>query len=378
MKVKKILIVGTGPAGAASARKFAEAGFKVEAYDKRPHVAGNCFDELDDHGVLIHRYGPHYFRSNSLELLKWLSNFTKWIPGRYFVRAKIGDMLVPMPISLSTITSFKEKVFSKSDFEQYLSEKQISFVNPQNAEEQCLSSVGQELYEAFFKDYTKKQWGMNVTDLDPSITARIPLRFNWDERYPKEEFQLMPKEGYAEMYKKMLDHSNITIKTESFLEPQIISNLSKHYYCTIYTGAIDEFYSYKYGKLGYRSLKFEWKYFEDSYVQPCVQINYPNDLVEYTRTVETKHITDQICNGTTICYEYPQSTGDPFYPILTKENQEKYVKYKSLSEQDQDKDNPIYFLGRLAEYKYYNMDQVLIRSLELADTIIESFHREGN
>jgi UDP-galactopyranose mutase len=378
MKVKKILIVGAGPAGAASARKFAEAGFKVEVYDKRPHVAGNCFDELDDHGVLIHRYGPHYFRSNSLELLQWLSNFTKWIPGRYFVRAKIGDILVPMPISLSTITSLKEKVFSKSDFEQYLSEKQISFVNPQNAEEQCLSSVGQELYDALFKDYTKKQWGINAIDLDPSITARIPLRFNWDERYPKEEFQLMPKEGYAQMYKKMLDHSNITIKTESYLEPQIINNLSNHYYCTIYTGAIDEFYGYKHGKLGYRSLKFEWKYFEDSYIQPCVQINYPNHLVEYTRTVETKHITDQICNGTTICYEYPQSTGDPFYPILTKENQDKYVKYRSLSEEDQHKDNPIYFLGRLAEYKYYNMDQILIRSLGLADTIIESFHREGD
>jgi UDP-galactopyranose mutase len=370
MKDKKVLIVGAGPAGAASARKLAEAGYEVHVYDKRPHVGGNCYDEYDEQGVLIHRYGPHYFRTNSHELLKWLSCFTDWIPARYYVRSKVGDILVPMPVSLSSITALKGNIYSKHDFENYLKAERCSFPEPRNAEEQCLALVGRELYEVLFKEYTKKQWGVEATKLSPSITARIPLRFNWDERYPTEEYQVMPKYGYSHMFSRMLDHPNITVKTNSLLKPHTISQLRNDYDCTIYTGPIDTFFNFRYGKLGYRSLRFEWLHFEECYVQPCVQINYPSDF-EYTRTVEIKHVTGQDCKETTICYEYPESHGEPFYPILTTENQEKYVKYKLLADKESARNNPIFFLGRLAEFKYYNMDHVFIRSIEHTNHILK-------
>lgn len=366
---KKILIIGAGPAGSTSARIFAEAGWTVDIFEKRRHVAGNCYDEVDENGVLVHRYGPHYFRTDQINLLKWLSNFTDWIPGRYFVRAKIGDRLIPMPISLATISALKGKVFSRESFEQYLEKERIPISTPRNAEEQCLAQVGRELYEALFRGYTVKQWGVEPRKLSPAVTARIPLRFNWDERYAFEKYQVMPKEGYTAMFRKMLDHSNIKVETGSPLDPSEIRRRREKYDYTFYSGPIDTFFDLRYGKLGYRSLKFKWFYYNERYTQPCVQINYPNDF-EYTRTVEIKHVTAQNLDGTTVCHEYSQAEGEPFYPLLTRENQERYGKYRILADKESTRERPIIFLGRLAEFRYYNMDHVILRAIEATNSIL--------
>ena len=359
------LIIGSGPAGSSSARVLADAGWSVRVFEKRPHIAGNCYDEYDKKGILVHRYGPHFFRTNSLSLITWLSAYTSWIPGRYYVRAKVGNKLIPMPISLSTMTALKKNVFTKEDFEEYLERERVHILDPKNAQEQCLALFGRELYETLFRGYTIKQWGAEPGELDPSITARIPLRFNWDERYVSEDYQVMPADGYYQMFRRMLDHDNIIVKTNCYFEPSAVMKMKNDFNCIIYTGKIDEFFQFRYGKLGYRSLSFEWKYFKDNYIQPCVTINYPGDF-DYTRTVEIKHVTGQDCEGTTICYEYPRSQGEPFYPVLNKENQDKYTKYKALADKQEPK---IFFLGRLAEYKYFNMDHTFERSIALANQI---------
>lgn len=370
---KKALIIGAGPAGSTSARIFAEKGWMVHLYEKRNHIAGNCYDEYDDNGVLVHMYGPHYFRTNSLELLQWLSNFTDWIPGRYYVRASVNGKLVPLPISLATITMLKGKPYDEEKFHKYLDEQGVSIARPKNAEEQCLALVGQELYKSIFEGYTKKQWGLDPSELSPSITARIPLRFNWDERYVNEKYQVIPRDGYTEMFQRILDHANIIVKTNYPLSPSEVRKLRIKYNFVLYTGPIDSFFDFRFGELGYRSLKFEWNYLRDNYKQPCVQINYPNNY-KYTRTVEIKHVTGQNCEGTTICYEYPQSLGDPFYPILNEDNKKKYLKYKALADELINQNDPIYFLGRLAEFRYFNMDHVFIRSMKLANKIL-NFHK---
>ena len=193
--LQRVKILGSGPAGATTARLLAEAGFHVDLFEKRTHIAGNCFDQYDSNGVLVHRYGPHYFRTNNAELLEWLSQFTEWIPGKYYVQAKVNDRFVPLPISLATMEALKGKPFTKESFENYLQSQRITYLRPQNAKEQCLNLVGKELYELLFEGYTTKQWGLTPSELDPSITARIPLRFNYDKRYPQEKFQCMPAKG---------------------------------------------------------------------------------------------------------------------------------------------------------------------------------------
>ncbi len=375
---RKVLIIGAGPAGSALARFFAEGGCQVDLYEKNSYVAGHTYDEVDEHGIRVHRYGPHYFRTDDEGLLKWLSRFTEWTPGRYYVRAQVNDRLVSMPINLATISDLKGHVFTPEDFQSYLEQNRVKIENPKNAEEQCLALLGKELYEALFKGYTIKQWGIHPKDLSPSVTARIPLRFNWDERYPSEKYQVMPKAGYTKMIQNILKHPNIVLKLNTPLESQQIFLLKKKYDTTIYTGPVDTLFNYKYGRLGYRSLRFEWKYYRDiPYVQPCVQINYPNDY-EYTRTIEIKHVTGQICNGTTVCYEYPQSEGPPYYPLLTEDNCKIYAKYEGLVKEEKAKPHPIHLIGRLAEFKYFNMDQVFVRALNLGKQILKDFKGDSH
>ena len=366
----RVKILGSGPAGATTARILAEAGHQVDLFEKRPHLAGNCFDKKDENGVFIHMYGPHYFRTNSDELLNWLSRFTNWIPGKYYVQADIGDRLVPLPISLATMEALRGKKFSKEDFEKYLDENRVHYLRPQNAEEQCLNLVGKELYELLFKGYTEKQWGMSPAELDPSITARIPLRFNHDTRYPQEKHQCYPADGYTKMFENILDHSNISIHLNQKQDSEQILQDREKYDFTLYTGPIDEFFNYNNGYLEYRSLSFKWKYYRNEFVQPSVQINYPNKN-DYTRSVEIKHVSGQDCVGTTVCYEYPEKKGEPFYPVLTQNNDAMYRKYKTQAENLSNQTHPIYFLGRLAEFKYYNMDQIFLRSMRFATSHLE-------
>jgi UDP-galactopyranose mutase len=370
MSLKKILVIGAGPAGSSIARKFAEKNFHVEIFDERFHVAGNCYDKVNDHGHLIHYYGPHYFRTNSDELLNWLTRFTDWISGDYFVNAKVQQKEVPLPISLATISQLKNKEMTKDDFEAYLKEQRVPFDKVTNAEEQCLSLVGRELYELFFKNYTIKQWGVHPRNLEAYVTARIPLRFDHDIRYPSEKHQVLPKDGYTKMFQNILNHPNIHLQLNTRLPAEkIIANRGR-YHAIFYTGAIDSFFNFCFGRLQYRSLRFEWVHHPHlDYFQKTVQCNYPNEQ-EYTRVVESKHITKIQGIGTTLCYEYPSSLGEPFYPMPIKLQLEKYHQYKLLSQNESAKKHPIYFIGRLAEYKYYNMDHIFLHALHTAEEVI--------
>lgn len=367
----KILIIGAGPAGAAAARILADSECSVDIFDARPEVGGNCYDARDEHGVLVHPYGPHYFRSDSEELISWLSRFTEWIPGRYYVRARVGSKLIPLPVSLATMTELKGELFTREKFEAYLLRERVVCTEPRNAEEQCLMTVGRELYETIFQGYSRKQWGVHPRELGASVTARLPLRFNWDERYPAEQYQVTPRAGFTAMFRKMLDHPGIRVTLNSRLKGESIKSVRADYRAVIYSGAIDSFFDLRYGPLGYRSLRYRWEYSLASYMQPCVQINYPNEH-EFTRSVEIKHVTGQDCEGTTVGYEYPESEGEPFYPLLTEENRARYQKYKALADQESREKTPVYFLGRLAQYQYLNMDHVFLRSIDLAKKIAEN------
>ncbi len=370
MSLKKILVIGAGPAGSTIARMFAEKNYSVELCDERFHVAGNCYDQYNLHGHLLHFYGPHYFRTNSDELLNWLTQFTEWIPGEYFVTAKVNQQEVPLPISLATISQLKNKEFSKAEFEAYLLQQRVPIENPSNAEEQCLSLVGRELYELFFKNYTIKQWGVHPRYLEAYVTARIPLRFDHDTRYPSEKHQVLPKNGYTKMFQNILNHPNIHLQLNNRLTSEEIRKKRNHYQAVFYTGAIDNFFNNCFGKLAYRSLKFEWIHHPQlDFFQKTVQCNYPNEQ-EYTRVVESKHITKVQGQGTTLCYEYPTSVGEPFYPMPISLQQQKYNRYKVLADQESQNQHPIYFLGRLAEYKYYNMDHIFLRAMNLAQEIL--------
>lgn len=370
MNLKKILVIGAGPSGSTIARIFAEHDYHVELCDERPHVAGNCYDQLNNHGHLLHFYGPHYFRTNSDELLKWLSQFTDWIPGEYFVTAKVGQEEVPLPISLATMSTLKKRNYTKEEFEVYLQQQRVPYATLHNAEEQCLNSVGKELYELFFKNYTIKQWGVHPKDLEAFVTARIPLRFDHDTRYPSEKHQVLPKDGYTKMFQNLLNHPKIHLQLHQKVHADEILKKRSNYDAIFYTGAIDTFFNHCYGKLQYRSLKFEWIHHADiDYFQKTVQCNYPNEQ-EYTRIVESKHITKKLGQGTTLCYEYPSSNGEPFYPMPLKQQQEKYQRYFQLAQKELQHKHPIYFIGRLAEYKYYNMDHIFLRAMNLAQDIL--------
>lgn len=373
MNKRTVHIIGAGPAGATTGRILAENGFQVKILEKRNHIAGNCYDRYDENGALIHQYGPHYFRTNSSSLLDFLKRFSDFIPGDYFVRACVdGKKTVPMPISLATISQLKGEEYTEEMFRDYLEKERSQFDPPANAEEQCLNLFGREIYELLFKGYTEKQWGMPASSLDPSITARIPLRFNHDERYPVEKYQVMPKEGYTKLFENLLDHKNIEVSLNQECTPSDFALLKEKSLFLIYTGPIDFYFDYKYGKLGYRSLSFEYENIKKDYYQECVQINYPNSE-NFTRVVEIKHISKQQCSSTTICREFPQKSGDPYYPILSEENIKNYKNYKKLAEGEEKSSQPTYFIGRMAEFKYYNMDHIFLRAIGLANDLVERY-----
>jgi UDP-galactopyranose mutase len=370
LTVIEIGVVGAGAGGCAIARRLAEAGCRVELYEARAEVGGNCQDAYDEHGVLVHCFGPHYFRADDDDLIQWLSHFTQWVPGRYCVRARVGNTLIPLPISLATMTALKGQAFSPGRLEEYLAHHREEIAQPCNAEEQCLATVGRELYELLFAGYTEKQWGTSARDLDPSVTARLPLRFDWDERYVNETYQIMPKDGYTAMFRSMIDHPLIALHVQSAVDAQAVLDLRKWHDAVVFTGPIDALFDHRYGQLGYRSLRFEWQHYPDNFFQPCVQINYPDSATDYTRTVEAKHVTQQVVDGTTVCYEYPSQHGPPFYPILNEENLRLYDRYRQLAAAESRSEHPLLLLGRLAEFRYYNMDQVLLRATALSGQLL--------
>jgi UDP-galactopyranose mutase len=350
------MIIGAGFAGCVLAERLA-AGLdkKVLLVDKRPHIGGNAYDYHDEHGILIHKYGPHIFHTNSRDVFNYLSRFTEWHPYQHRVRAWVDGCLVPIPINLDTIntlygTSFN--AFQLGEFYKSVAEPRAEL---KTSEDVILNQVGRELYEKFFRNYTRKQWGLDPSELDAAVTARVPTRTNRDDRYFTDAYQAMPLRGYTRMFERMLDHPNIKILLNTDYHEIEGSVLYDEVICT---GPIDEFFDYRFGKLPYRSLQFQWETLNTELVQPVAVINYPNDNL-YTRVTEFKHLTGQTHAKTTRVYEYPQSEGDPYYPIPRAENAALYKQYHELGAVTPG----VHFVGRLGTYKYYNMDQVVAQAL---------------
>lgn len=355
-----LLIIGAGPVGCVIAERAANLlGWKVLIIEKRSHLAGNCFDKYHESGVMIHQYGPHYFRTNKKELIDYLSNFTTWIPGNYYVKSFTRGDFFPFPINLKTLSQFYKRHFTADEAKAWLEKIRVKIDHPTNSEEFVLSRVGKELYEAFYLGYTLKQWARHPRDLDPSVCGRIPIRFNEDERYVDHAFQLMPEFGFTSMFAKMIKHKNINIifDTDYREVRKSITPLK----ATVFTGAIDEYFDHKFGKLPWRSLEFDFKVVAKEFLQPCVQINYPNDH-DYTRSVEIKHVTGQKHSSTVISYEYSKDTGDPFYPIPAPENKQLFDKYREQAKEET-RQKHVYFCGRLARYTYINTDEAIESAL---------------
>jgi len=368
MKIKKpdILIVGAGPVGCVIAERCANINkWTSIIIDKRNHIAGNCFDLKNNKKVLYHKYGPHYMRFKKKYIYNYVSKFTKWIKGDYVVKSYIDGKLYPIPINLITLEKFFKKKFkNEKDAKLFINKKKIKIKKIKSSEDFILSKLGREIYESFYKNYTIKQWGRHPRDLDKSICGRLPIRYNKNCYYVNEKMRFMPKEGYSVLFNNMISNNKINVKLNTNYKK--IEKRIKPRIATIYAGPPDEYFNYKFGKLEWRSLDFKFKTVKKKYIQDCVQINYPNEK-KYTRRVEIKHVTKQKSNFTSISYEYPKSKGDPYYPINNIKNIKKFNKYKKLMKNEERK--RVFFEGRLAQYKYLNMDEVIERSLNLFQRI---------
>ena len=361
-----LLIVGAGPVGCVVAEIAArELGWVCLIIDKRPHLAGNCFDSPHSTGVLIHNYGPHYFRTNSDSLLQYLSRFTEWIPGNYRVKSFYKDQYYSFPINLTTLEQFFGKTFTPTSAKRFLNKIAAPIEQPKNSEEFVLSRVGKELYEAFYLGYTQKQWARHPRELDPSVCGRIPIRFNRDDRYVDHRHQVTPAKGFTALFKKMIDHPKIRVQLNTDFQKVRGSIIPRR--ATIYCGPLDEYFDFRLGRLPWRSLRFDWKEYAKEFVQPCVQINYPNNF-DYTRAVEIKHVTAQKLPKTVVSYEYPQDQGDPYYPVPSPESQALFQKYQKLAERETALNN-VYFAGRLAQYRYINTDEAIEVGIATADRL---------
>ncbi len=350
------LIVGAGFVGSVLAERLANgSNKKVLICDKRNHIGGNAYDFYNEDGILIHKYGPHIFHTNSKEVFDYLGRFTEWREYQHRVLAMVDGMLVPIPINLDTINKLYGQNLTAFEAEEFFEKLAEPVEYIKTSEDVVVSKVGRELYEKFFRGYTRKQWGLDPSELDASVTSRVPTRTNRDDRYFTDSFQAMPKHGYTKMFEKMLASTNIKIMLNCDYR-EIENEIS--YKQMIYTGPVDSFFNYRYGKLPYRSLEFKHETHDGEKFQDAPVVNYPNEQA-YTRITEFKYLTGQEHRKTSVVYEYPQAEGDPYYPIPRKENAEIYNEYKRLADERDD----VHFVGRLATYKYYNMDQIVAQAL---------------
>ncbi len=350
------LIVGAGFAGSVIAERLARvADKKVLLIDRRNHIGGNAYDHYNGDGLLVHRYGPHIFHTNSREVFEYLTQFTEWRQYQHRVLACVDGQLLPIPINLDTINRLYGLRLNSFEVEEFFASKAEKVGRLRTSEDVVVSKVGRDLYEKFFRNYTRKQWGLDPSELDASVTARVPTRTNRDDRYFTDTYQAMPKHGYTRMFENMLDHPNIKVMLN--VDYREIERLIPHREL-VFTGPVDEFFDYRFGKLPYRSLHFEHETVDRQVFQPAPVVNYPNDFL-YTRVTEFKYLTGQEHSKTAVVYEYPRAEGDPYYPVPRPENAELYQKYKALA----DATKGVNFVGRLATYKYYNMDQVVAQAL---------------
>ena len=350
------LIVGAGFAGSVLAERLARGlGKKVLVVDRRAHIGGNAYDHYDDAGILVHKYGPHIFHTANLDVFDYLSRFTEWRNYQHRVLAFVDGQLVPIPINLDTINKLYGTNLNSAQMKDFLAARAEKLESIRTSEDVVVSKVGRELYEKFFRGYTRKQWGLDPSELDAQVTARVPTRTNRDSRYFTDAYQAMPRYGFTRMFEHMLDHPNIKILLNTDYT-ELLNDIS--FSTMIYTGPVDSFFDYRFGRLPYRSLEFKHETLDTPKFQQVAVVNYPNDY-PFTRITEFKHLTGQQHAKTSIVYEYSHADGDPYYPMPRPENLELYERYQSLAKRAKG----VLFVGRLATYKYYNMDQVVAQAL---------------
>lgn len=363
MKKETTLITGAGFAGSTIARELADAGCKIHLIDRRSHIGGNAFDELDAQGVLVHRYGPHIFHTNSERVWTFLSRFTEWRPYEHRVLGVVDGKHYPFPINRDTLNQLYGLRLDEAGAAAFFEHVREPREPVRSSEDVVLNSVGRDLYEKFFLNYTRKQWGLEPAQLKAGVAARIPIRTNTDDRYFTDTFQAMPLHGYTKMFERILDHPNITVQLGvDFADVRQRGGWGH----MVYTGPIDAYFDHCYEPLPYRSLRFEHEHLAGTeQYQPVGTVNYPNDHA-YTRITEFKYLTGQQHTGTSIVREYPQAQGDPYYPIPSDESEALFKRYQALAEAEQG----VTFVGRLAEYRYYNMDQVVAGALAAAQRLL--------
>ena len=376
------IIVGSGCAGATVARKFADAGKKVLVLERRGHIAGNCYDEKDKIGVMIHRYGPHIFHTNNKEVVDFLSRFTKWHKYEHEVLARVNGEYIPVPFNLNTLYMvYDEKraaEIEKKLIDTYGECNKVPIMKLRENNDADIREVAEYVYNNIFLKYTMKQWGQTPSEVDQSVTARVPVVISYDNRYFHDTYQMMPEDGFTAMFKNMLDSDNIEVRLNTDAKEILQIKDNKIYFegqeytgQVFYTGQTDELFDYEYGHLPYRSLNFEFESYDNmEYYQPKAVINYTVDE-DYTRITEFKHLLGQRLDGTTIIKEYSvpyegKKEQIPYYSIINEENLNKYRMYKERA----DKITNLHLVGRLAEYKYYNIDAIIARALEVSDRVM--------
>ncbi len=361
-----IVIVGAGISGAVLAERYAEIlNKKVLVVEKRNHVGGNCYDFLNEDKILVPKYGPHFFHTDLEDVWKYVNKFSDWIPYEHRTLSSVDEKLVPVPVNIKTVNQlFGLNITTERGMKDWL-QKNVDYIeNPKNGEEASLARVGRTLYEKLFKNYTKKQWDLWPKELDASVLNRIPVRTNFDDRYFTDKYQAMPKHGYTKMFEKILNHPNIEVRlnTDYANVKDKLGTPEKLFF----TGPIDVYFKKQFGELQYRSLRFEHETLDKEYFQPTAQVNYPNTEI-FTRISEPKHATQQKHSKTTIIREYSTWEGEPYYPVPTKKNHDIFNQYQTEAKKLESKG--VFFVGRLANYKYFNMDQAFKNALDFFNRV---------
>jgi UDP-galactopyranose mutase len=367
MKKIDILIIGAGISGAVLAERYASIGKKVLIIEKRNHIAGNCYDYIDENGILVSKYGAHLFHTNEESVWNYVNRFSQWYPWEHTVVARVDKKTVPIPVNITTVNElFETNITTEQEMKNWLEKNRIPIEKPVNGEEAVLNRVGTVLYEKMFKHYTKKQWDKYPAELNASVLERIPVRYDHDDRYFTDKYQALPKDGYTQLFENILNHSNIEIQLDT--DYFDIKDKYKGYEKLFYTGPVDRFFDFKHSmteKLEYRSINFVSETIDATFFQENSVVNYPGTEVDFTRIIEYKHFGNQKSDKTTIVREFTVDEGEPYYPVPNPRNQEIYSKYKTEAKKLVD----IHFVGRLANYKYFNMDQAFKNALDLFDEL---------
>ena len=377
------IIIGSGIAGAAAARVLAEEqSKKVLVLEKKNHIGGNCYDGKDEYGILVHWYGPHIFHTGNEEVYEWLSRFTDWYAFGHKVVARVGDKLLPVPFNLNTLKMVygeeKAAVLEKKLVDTFGFGARVPILKLREQQDEDLRAIADYVYENVFLRYTMKQWGQTPEEIDPAVTGRVPVVISYDNRYFGDKYQGMPLDGFTPMFEKMLDHPNIEVRTNTDAKDALVISeqegkvlMDGQEFCgtVIYTGPVDELFDCRFGRLPYRTLRFDFEHYDQSDYQGHSVVNYTVSE-DYTRITEFKYLTGQKADSTTIVKEYPFAyTGAegeiPYYAIMNEENNALYQKYADLAAQIPD----FHLLGRLAEYKYYNIDAMAAKAIALARSL---------